>query len=88
MFAVKLQVTNGRVIIGYGYASLIYGAAQIYDTQFSTIINFKGQKHTIYRHEIISQENNDKCEHHTSTDIQDLTINYTNLDVGNKNNKN
>ena len=48
--AAQLQVTTGTVISYDGYVSLLYSTAQSYDTQFSTKINSKEQKHTVYQH--------------------------------------
>ena len=39
---IELQVTNGTIISYDGYISLIYNAAQSYDNQLSTRINFNG----------------------------------------------
>ena len=41
--AVQLQVTTSTVISYDIYVSLLYSAAQSYDTQFSTRINSKGK---------------------------------------------
>ena len=59
----------------------MYSAAQSYDTQFTTIINSKGQKRTLYQHETDSYENNEEYEHHFDTNIKDLIINFTNFHV-------
>ena len=45
--AAQLQVTNGTIISCNGYFSLLYSAAQSYDTQFTTRINSKG-KNALY----------------------------------------
>ena len=74
--AEKLQFTNGD-----GHVSLLYSTAQMYDTQFTTIINSKGQKRTVYQHETISYENNEEYEYHIDTNIEDLIINFTNLNL-------
>ena len=37
--------------------------------------------YTVYQHEITSHENNEEYEHHVDTYIEDLIINYTNLNV-------
>ena len=41
--AAQLQVTTGKDISYDGYASLLYSAAENYDTQLSTRLNSKGE---------------------------------------------
>ena len=53
----------------------------MYGTQFSTRINSKGQKWTLYQHETTSDENDEEYDHHVDTNIEDLIINYTSLNV-------
>ena len=77
----QLQVTTGTIISYDGYVSLLYSAAQSYDTQFSTRINSKGQKRAVYQHEEVSDKNNEEYNHHVDTKIEDLIINFTNLNV-------
>ena len=47
----QLQVITGTAISYDGYVSLVYGAAQSYDTKFSTRINLKGKNRTVYQNE-------------------------------------
>ena len=65
----QLQV-NICILISYdGYVSLLYGAAQNYDTQFSTRINSKGRKFIVYQHENTSYEHNEEYKNHVDTNI-------------------
>ena len=82
--APQLQVTTGAVISYNGYISLIYSAAQSYDTQFSTRIHSKGQNCTVYQHEIDPDENNEEYDYHVDTNIGYLIIKFTNLNIKNK----
>ena len=65
---------NGKVISYDGYVSLLYIAAQSYDTQFSTIIHFKGKKIIIYQHEFTPQEITEDYDHHVGTYIRNLIM--------------
>ena len=77
----QLQVTNGTIISYDGYVSLLYSAVQRYDTQFTTRISSKGQKCTIHQHELNPYENDEEYENHIDTNIKDLIINFTDLNV-------
>ena len=79
--AAQLQVTNSTIISYDGYVSRIHSAVKMYDTQFTTRINSKGQKCTVYQYETNSYEKNEEYEHHIDTNIEDLIINVTNLNV-------
>ena len=59
----------------------MYSTAQSYDTQFTTRIKSKGQKRTVYQHDMNSNENNEEYEHNIDTSIEDLIITFTNLNV-------
>ena len=47
----------------------------------STRINSKDPKCTVYQHEINSDENNEEYDQHVDTNIEDLIIKFTNLNV-------
>ena len=59
----------------------MYSAAQSDDTQFTTRINPKGQKRTVYQHDMNSYENDEEYEYRVDTNIEYLIINFTNLNV-------
>ena len=82
--ATQLQVTSGTIISYHGHVSLLYSAAQRYDTRFSTRINSEEQKRTFYQHEANLDENNEEYDHHVDTNIEDLIINLTNFNVTQK----
>ena len=79
--AAKLQATTGAIISYDGCVSILYSATHKYDTQFSTRTNSKGKKRTVYQYEAISDENNEEYDHNIDTNIEDLIINFTNLNV-------
>ena len=77
--AEQLKFTNGTLISFDGYVSL--PSAQRYDTQSTARINSKGQKRTVYQHQTTSYENNKEYEHYVDKNIEDLIINFTNLNL-------
>ena len=79
--ATQLQVSNGTIISYDRYISLLYRSTQSSDTQFTTSINFKGQKRTEYQHETTSYENNKNYEHHVDINIEYLIIKFTDLNL-------
>ena len=82
--AAQIQGTNGRLITYDRYISFLYGATQSYYTQFSTRINSKGQKCTLYQHGITPQEITEDYDHHIDIYIRDFVINYNNLNLDKK----
>ena len=80
----QLQATTGAVISHDDYVSLLYSDAQSYNTQFSTRINSKGQKLTVYQHETTSDEHDEEYEDHVDINIEDLIANCTILNVTKK----
>ena len=64
-----------------GSISLLYSVAQSYDKQFSTRISSKGQKRSVYQHEEVSDEHNEEYDHNVDTNIEDLVINFTDLNT-------